>query len=79
MHVLRLCAQALGKLLRDLPSKLRRGGLGVCNDQKIVQIRRRILRADLRQKPIDQNLGLSGARCRRNEQRAAPVINDRLL
>ena len=55
----------------DLAPKLCCGGLGVCNDEEIIQMGTRILQ--ILHQPLHQDLGLAGARRSGHQQISAPV------
>ena len=55
----------------DLAPELGGGGLGVCNDEEIIQMGTRILQ--ILHQPLHQDLGLAGARRSGHQQISAPV------
>ncbi|CAN4049190.1 Chromate transporter, chromate ion transporter (CHR) family, partial [Dysosmobacter welbionis] len=73
----RRLAQPLGQLGGDLAPQLRRGGLGVGDDEEIIDIAA-FLR-HIAEKPVHQYLCLAGAGGGGHQQAAAPVFHHRLL
>ena len=74
MPVVRRAGKRLGNARGDLAAQLRRGGSCVCNDQKFIEVGGVCGVGQIAHQPVDQNLRLSGACRRRNEQRAAPIL-----
>ena len=74
-----IAAGILRNMLRelgcDLAPQLRRRGLGIGDHQKIVDIGGRRGIHDVLHQPVDQNLGLAGARRCGHQQHTAPVFH----
>ena len=77
--VFRVARQTLRQLLRDFSAQLRRSGLCVGDDEKIVHIRGALFVADQPQHAVNEHARLTRARRGGHEQRAAGIFHDRLL
>ena len=66
--------QPVGQLLGNAAPQLRRRGLGVCNNQKTVDVQ--AFGGHPVQQPLHQHPGLARPRRRRHQQLAAPVVYD---
>ena len=71
--------KALGNFGADFAAQLAGRRLRVGDDQKLINVCRIDRVFDVGKKPIDQHLRLARARRRRDKQRAAPVLHNRLL
>ena len=71
--------KALGNFGADFAAQLAGRRLCVGDDQKLINVCRIDRVFDVGKKPIDQHLRLARSRRRRDKQRAAPVLHNRLL
>ena len=74
MPVVRRGGQRVRDARGDLAAQLGRGCSGIGNNEEVVKIGGICGIGQIAHQPVDQNLRFSGARRRRNEQRAAPVL-----
>ena len=73
--VLRLRPDGLRQPGGDFTPQLRCRRLCVCNNEKIVQIRRAYRIVQIQKQSIHQHLGFAGTGSRRNQQPSAPVFH----
>ena len=75
--IARVLPQPPGELRGDLTPQLRRGGLGISDDEEVIHIA--AVLGDVQKQPVHQHLGLSRAGSGGNQQAPAPVFHHRLL
>ena len=75
--VVRLLRHTPGKLRGDLAPQLRRGGLGIGDDQEVVHLAALLLH--IGKQALHQDLGFAGACGGGHQQASAPVIYGRFL